>query len=71
MRHKMIVLNRDGDFSVDWDPKVEDEIKRANTEFESLRNRGYVAFPFRGGSRLDAFDPEQKEIVMIPRLVGG
>lgn len=71
MRHKMIVLNREGDFSVDWDPKAQDEIKRAIAEFESLRNRGYVAFPSEGGARLDSFDPDQKEIVMVPRLVGG
>ena len=56
MRHRMIVLNREGDFSVDWDPKVQAEIERATAEFETLRQRGYVAFPFKGGSRLDFFD---------------
>jgi hypothetical protein len=71
MRHRMIVLNRDGDFSVEWDPKLQSEIERATAEFESLRKRGYVAFPFTGGARLDFFDARQKEIVMVPRLVGG
>lgn len=71
MRHRLIVLNRDGDFSVEWDPNTQSEIERATAEFESFRNRGYVAFPFRGGARLDVFDPTQQEIVMIPRLVGG
>lgn len=71
MRHKMIVLNREGDFTVEWDPEIQAEIDRATAEFEGLRKRGYVAFPFRGGARLDSFNPEQKEIVMVPRLVGG
>ncbi len=71
MRHKMIVLNREGDFSVEWDPKARAEIERATAEFENLRKQGYVAFPFKGGTRLDLFDPEQKEIVMVPRLIGG
>lgn len=71
MRHKMIVLNREGDFCVDWDPQAQDEIKRATAEFENLKHRGYVAFPFKGGARLDSFDPDETEIVMIPRLVGG
>lgn len=71
MRHRMIVLNHQGDFSVEWDPKAQDEIARANAEFEFLRQRGYVAFPFKGGRRLDSFDPEQKEVIMLPRLVGG
>ncbi len=71
MKHRMIVLNRDGDFSVEWDPKVQAEIERVRSEFENLQKQGYVAFPFGGGGRLDFFDPEEKEVVMVPRLVGG
>lgn len=71
MRHRMIVLNREGDFRIEWDPKEEAEIEWARAEFENLRKRGYVAFPSDGGVRLDSFDPKPKEILMVPRLVGG
>ena len=71
MRHRMIVLNREGDFSVEWDPKKQAEIERVRADFESLRKEGYVAFPFSGGARLDFFDPDEKEVIMVPQLVGG
>ncbi|HZD40645.1 MAG TPA: hypothetical protein VE131_07980 [Terriglobales bacterium] len=71
MKHKMIVLNSGGDSKLEWDPSDEAEITQARTEFEALKTKGYVAFSPKAKARLDSFRPEQEEILMVPRLVGG
>ena len=71
MKHKLIVLNSGGDSKLEWDPSDEAEITQARMEFEALRTKGYVAFSPKGKARLDSFRPEQEEILMVPRLVGG
>lgn len=71
MKHKMIILNSGGDSKMEWDPSYEAEIAQARTEFEALKTKGYVAFSPQAKARLDSFQPEQEEILMVPRLVGG
>jgi hypothetical protein len=49
-------------------------IKEAERIFAEQRAKGATAvkvMPGKPAERLDRFDPEAQEIVMIPRVVGG
>lgn len=75
MHGEMNVLDRSGHTSVKWDPDNRDEVETARAAFNALRDKGYRAFLVgrmgRQGERLDAFDPEAGEIMMVPQLRGG
>jgi hypothetical protein len=66
-------LKRDSDFL-----ELADEQKRAVEEAERLfaeeRKKGATAFLVEAGKpaqRIDEFDPLAKEIILVPRVVGG
>jgi hypothetical protein len=66
-------LKRDADFL-----ELAQEQKRAVEEAERLfaeeRRKGATAFLVEGGKaaqRIDEFDPFAKEIILVPRVVGG
>jgi len=75
------ILNGSGDTSVSWDPEqvgTDPEASAAVAEAERLfaraRAAGAVAFRIsadRPATRLDTFDPEAEEILVIPAMVGG
>lgn len=75
MQNEMNVLDTNGHTSIKWNSNNDDEIATARAAFEALRGKGYRAFLVgrlgRQGERLDDFDPEAGEIMMVPQLRGG
>lgn len=74
-RHVMAVMGVEGDVKVIWDADKEAEVDAAETQFNSLKKKGYVAFAVdkkgEAGKRLDKFDPEIEKMIMVPQLQGG
>ena len=79
---KLRILSRLGDTTVTWDeraarvgdPEAEEAVRQAERIFKEERARGTAAFRVtRGapGERIDAFDPEAEQIVMVPPIAGG
>jgi hypothetical protein len=75
-------LNGSGDTSVSWDPErlsaadpeAEAAVAEAMRLFASARANGAVAFRVERGKtavRLDEFDPNATETLIIPAMVGG
>lgn len=76
------VMSRRGDDRVAWDrervavgdPEALAAIREAERIFAQERARGATAFKVEPGQppqRLETFDPQAEQIVMIPRVVGG
>lgn len=76
------VLSRNGDDQHQWNlPAVEAgdadaiaAVKEAERIFHDQRARGAVAVrvaPGRPAERIDEFDPNAQEILMVPRVIGG
>ena len=79
---KLRVLSSRGDTVVEWDERKIDRgdpdalaaVREAERIFEEQRNRGATAFvvvPDRPARRIDTFDPEAEQIIMVPRVAGG
>lgn len=67
-----------GDIKVSWDPKNKEEVKAAKQTFDDLIAKGYRAWRVDLASekrdestQLAKFDPEAKDIVVLPPLTGG
>jgi hypothetical protein len=76
------ILSSQGDETVVWDeelvktgdPDALEAVREAERIFEAQRRRGATAFLVPADSppkKLDRFDPEATQIVMVPRVVGG
>lgn len=76
------VMSRRGDDRVAWDtqrvatgdPEALEAVHEAERIFGEQRERGATAFRVERGRdlvRIDTFDPELEQIVMVPRVVGG
>jgi hypothetical protein len=79
---KMRVLTSLGDETVVWDkelaeagdPEALEAVREAERIFEEKCRKGATAFwlsrdaPVR---RMDRFDPEAEQVVLVPRVVGG
>ncbi|HZK66176.1 MAG TPA: hypothetical protein VFD42_01350 [Chloroflexota bacterium] len=76
------VLSVAGDRAVSWDKKgaetgdaeAQAAVREAERIFEEERRRGATAFrllPGRPATRVDSFDPEADQIIMVPRVQGG
>jgi hypothetical protein len=79
---KMRVLSARGDTVLEWDGrKVETQdaealaaVREAERIFDEQRARGATAFrvaPGRPAERIDEFDPQAEQIVVVPRVAGG
>ncbi len=79
---KLRVLSKHGDTTYGWDakraasgdPEAQEAVRQAERLFNLERAKGYTAFrasPGSIGERIDAFDPQAEQIVMVPRLAGG
>ena len=66
---KMHVLDITGHTDITWNVAVEEEVAVARDEFEKLLRGGRMAFSDEGQVR--EFDPEVKELTVIPIMVGG
>ena len=76
------VLSRNGDDQHQWsqtavkagDTEAIAAVKEAERIFREQRARGAVAVrvaPGKPAEKIDQFDPNAQEIVMVPRVVGG
>ncbi len=70
------VLDQTGDTRTMWDPNVDEEVKAAKAQFDSLKKKGYLAYrvdPDTGnkGQVMREFDPKAGKIIMQPQMVGG
>ena len=76
------VLSHLGDSAISWDAEraatgdeeAQAAVHEAERIFAAERARGATAFrtmPGRPAERIDRFDPEADEIVMVPRVSGG
>jgi hypothetical protein len=76
------VLNGSGDTSIRWDPErvaVADPealaaVAEAERIFKKARSSGALAFtvsPGRPAERINEFDPNASEVLVIPAMVGG
>lgn len=76
------VMSRNGDERVQWDAahlrggdqEAEAAVREAERIFAEQRARGATAFkvvPGQSPIRIDKFDPEAEQIMMVPRVTGG
>jgi hypothetical protein len=76
------VMSRRGDDRVQWDTKLLEDgemeavaaVREAERIFKEQRARGATAFKVSKGEaavRIDTFDPEAEQIMIVPRVVGG
>lgn len=73
---KLRILSKLGDTTVTWDPATgaEDAVREAERIFNSQRAAGATAFkvsPSSPAERLETFDPQAEQIVIVPRVAGG
>ena len=78
----MRILNSSGDRRLDWDatraregdPEALAAIAEAEAVFAEARRQGGTAVKVRPGmpaERIDEFDPEVEQIIVVPRVAGG
>ena len=69
------VLCGRGDVKVEWDTERVEAVQEAERIFRENAARGYSAFKVEDGvgqaTRIEDFDPAAREIIQIPRIVGG
>jgi hypothetical protein len=69
------VLCGKGDVKVEWDTEEAQAVAEAERIFRDNAARGYAAFKVETGVdtavRIEEFDPTAREIIQIPRIVGG
>ena len=76
------IMSRNGDDRVTWDtqhvdagdPEALAAVREAERIFREHRARGSTAFRIEEGHtfvRMDEFDPNTEQIIMVPRIVGG
>jgi hypothetical protein len=79
---KLRILSSQGDETVVWDeelvktgdPEALEAVREAERIFEEKRRRGAIAFqvlPDTPPQKLERFDPEATQIILVPRVVGG
>lgn len=79
---KLRILSHQGDTTVEWDTKgaeagdseALEAVKEVERIFEEQRAKGATAFKVDKGQpavKLDRFDPEAEQIIMVPRIAGG
>lgn len=79
---KLRVMSSEGDQTVAWDQKRAEKgdaealaaVREAERIFEEQLQKGATAFlvaPDAPARRLERFDPEAEQVVVVPRVVGG
>ncbi|MHB1162075.1 MAG: hypothetical protein ACYC3V_17355 [Chloroflexota bacterium] len=79
---KLRVLSIKGDRTVTWDrkraeagdPEAQEAVREAERIFQEALRNGATAFRVASGSavtRLERFDPEADQVVVVPRVAGG
>jgi hypothetical protein len=71
----MRILCENGDDRMTWDRTVGQEVKDAFKKFKELINKGHVAYAARPdgkkGRKLEEFDPNAEEVIMVPHTRPG
>lgn len=77
------IMSRQGDTPVTWDeaaaraghPEAIAAVEEAERIFAAARANGATAFAVRGAGqvpeRIDRLDREAREIILVPRVIGG
>lgn len=69
------VLCGRGDVKIAWELDEAEAVREAEAIFRENAARGYAAFRVDDGVgaavRIDGFDPAAREIIQVPRIVGG
>jgi hypothetical protein len=76
------IMNSSGDRSVRWDrervqvgdPEALAAVREAERLFEEARSRGATGFrviPGQPAERIEHFDPEAEQIIVVPQVAGG
>ena len=79
---KLRILSKLGDTTLRWDteaatsgdPEAEEAVREAERIFRQERASGATAFRVSAGApaeRIETFDPQAEQIVMVPRVAGG
>jgi len=79
---RLRVMSWRGDCTYEWnpprvgviDPEAEAAVREAERIFGEERARGATAFrvmPGQLGEKIDTFDPNAEQIIMVPRVAGG
>jgi hypothetical protein len=76
------VISKRGDYHVQWneqdaqagDAEAIAAIREAERIFAQERSRGATAFRVEAGKpaeRIEQFDPQAEQIILLPRVIGG
>ena len=69
------MLDRSGDIKLIWNAERQDEIDAAESMFDEMRCKGYLAYKVDDegdqGEVIREFDPETERIIMSPPMQGG
>jgi len=73
MQNEMQVLDHTGHTKVEWNPDIDAEVASARAVFNEMTGKGYRAFTVNNGKsrRIENFDPDLAEMVLVPHLQGG
>jgi hypothetical protein len=73
--HVMKILSEKGDERIVWDKEDGYQAKGAKKKFEELVNKGYKAYSVdtngKKNRRINEFDIDAEEILMVPKTVKG
>jgi len=79
---RLRVMSWRGDSTYEWEPprvgvvdtEADAAVREAERIFEAERARGSTAFrmmPGQLGEKIEQFDPNAEQIIMVPRVAGG
>jgi hypothetical protein len=74
---RLRIMGREGDRQIAWSQDDPESLRIAASEVEQWMARpGHLVFGFKrlhlaAGEKLDAFDPEAAEIILVPQMRGG
>jgi hypothetical protein len=73
--HLIETMGKTGDKKEIWNPRIPEEVESAEDTFDSLREKGYLAFTVNEdgsqGDQITEFDPKAGKMLMVPQMVGG
>ena len=68
-------MDETGDTRMQWDKSNPAEVAKAETRFNELRKKGYMAYTVNSkgdqGTVIDKFDPSAERIIMHSQMIGG
>lgn len=73
----LTILDDKGDTKLTWEPNDPDSVKEAKKRFDDLKKQGYSAFAVETetkevqGRRIDKFESDMGEVLMVPQRRGG